>query len=76
MPSILCRCGEKLRYGEIPNSIEWLAISDNEYDAFSGEINAEDLYRNMCSLLKCPRCGRLWAFWDGFGSPPTVYVPE
>ena len=76
MPSILCRCGEKLGYGEIPNPIEWLAISDKEYDAFACDINAEELYRNMRSFLKCPSCGRLWMFWDGFEGLPTVYAPE
>lgn len=76
MPSILCRCGEKLGYGDIPNHIEWLAISDKEYDAYSGEVDAEDLYRKMRSILRCPRCGRLWVFWDGFENPPASYIPE
>jgi hypothetical protein len=76
MPSILCTCGEKLGYGEIPNPIEWLAISDTAYDGYAGNIDAEALYREMKSILECPRCGRLWAFWDGFGKPAKVYVVE
>jgi hypothetical protein len=76
MPSIQCHCGERLGYGEIPNPIEWLAISDAEYDAYSGMIDSEALYNAMRSFLKCPRCGRLWVFWDGFQKPPKVYAPE
>ena len=73
MPSINCKCGKKLGYGEIPNSIEWLMISDEAYDKYSGEIDSELLYKEMKSFLKCPNCGRLWVFWDGFQSSPTVY---
>jgi hypothetical protein len=76
MPSILCRCGEALRYGEIPNPIEWLAISDTQYGGRSGNVDAEQLYRSMRNLLKCPACGRLWIYWNGFASPPAVYLPE
>ena len=41
MPSIMCRCGTRLRYGEIPNPIEWLAISDTNYDQFTNTVEAE-----------------------------------
>ena len=75
MPGMLCRCAESLRYGEIPNRIEWLVISDVEYDRFSGSVDAEELYRAMKSILKCPKCGRLWIFWEGFSQPPAEYVP-
>lgn len=27
--------------GDIPNPIEWLVLSDKEYDAYSGEINVK-----------------------------------
>ena len=74
MPSIQCRCGEVLRYGEIPNPIEWLLISDREFDSFSGVIESERLYRKMRSLLQCPDCKRLWVYWDGFGQDPTEYA--
>jgi hypothetical protein len=76
MPSIICKCGEKLRYGEIPNPIEWLTISDEAYDSYEGKIDSEDLYREMKSILRCPWCGRLWAFWNGFDCEPVSYVPE
>ena len=76
MPSIICKCGEKLGYGEIPNPIEWLTISDVDYDAYEGNVDAEELYREMKSILRCPSCGRLWAFWDGFESEPISYKPD
>jgi hypothetical protein len=75
VPSMRCRCGEILRYGEIPRPIEWLFVSDVAYDKFAGNIDAEELYKAMHSFLKRPRCGRLWCFWDGFAKPPTEYVP-
>lgn len=76
MPAIWCACGETLDYGLIPNPIEWLAIGDVAYDAYVGQIDAEALYGQMKSILECPACGRLAAFWDGFGKPPKFYAPE
>ena len=76
MPAIKCKCGETLRYGEIPNPIEWLFISDTEYDRLSGALDAEFLYRQMRSLLRCPICKRLWVFWNGFDNDPSEYLPR
>jgi hypothetical protein len=76
MPSINCKCGEKLGYGEIPNPIEWLIISDKAYDGFAGMIDSEALYKDMKNILKCSNCGRLWVFWNGFESEPSCYAPE
>jgi hypothetical protein len=76
MPAIRCKCGEVIRYGEIPNPVEWLFISDTEFDAFSETIEAEALYRQMNSFLQCPACKRLWMFWNGFNSDPTEYLPQ
>ena len=74
MPSIKCRCSEVLRFGDIPNPIEWLLISDVDFDGFAGQVDAELLYRSMKHLLRCPRCGRLWIFWNGFAAQPEAYV--
>ena len=75
MPKMLCRCGEVLRWSEIPNPIEWLLIADTAYDAYREPVDPVELYRAMRHLLRCPACGRLWVFWDGFGGEPTEYVP-
>jgi hypothetical protein len=76
MPSIICHCGQRLGLGEIPNPIEWLTISDIAFDDLQGQVDAELLYQQMQTLLRCPRCHRLWAFWDGLDRPATVYAQE
>lgn len=76
MPSINCRCGERLCYGEIPCPIEWLMISDQDYDAYTGMVDAEVLYAAMRSMLQCPKCDRLWVFWNGFENEPVAYSLE
>lgn len=75
MPKMICSCQETLSYGEIPNPIEWLIISDAAFDKFSGQVDSETIYQAMTSLLRCPNCGRLWVFWEGFQSPPQEFVP-
>jgi hypothetical protein len=75
MPAIKCKCDEVLRYGDIPNPIEWLFISDTEYDSLPTAVDVEALYRRMNSFLQCPTCRRLWVFWSGFGDHPSEYVP-
>lgn len=76
MPKIKCSCNEVIQYGEIPSPYEWLLISDVEFDKYSGLIDAEEVYRDMKRLLKCPNCGRLWIFWNDNESPPREYVPS
>ena len=76
MPGLKCSCGTNISYGEIPCKDEWLFIEDVEFDRFSGNVDAEAVYRAMKSFLKCPACQRLWVFWDGYGAPPTEYVAE
>ncbi|OTG92836.1 hypothetical protein [Acinetobacter sp. ANC 3832] len=73
MPAILCKCGNRLNIGEIPNPIEWLMISDIEYDEFQGEIDSEKLYMKFKSLIICQNCKRLICFWDGFNQNPIFY---
>jgi len=76
MPSLTCRCGEILHYGEIPSKNEWLLISDVEFDKFSGTVDAEEIYKAMKSLIKCSRCGTIWFFWNGFQAEPQQYIPQ
>lgn len=78
MPAILCKCGNRLGYDEIPNPIEWLIIPDKDFD-FDGDdgmVNSSAMYEKMKSFLKCSSCGRLWFFWDGFESEPISYKQE
>lgn len=75
MPGMQCRCGAILRYGELPCPIEWRIISDVDFDAFSGMVDAEDVYRAARGALRCPECRRLWVFWNGWGEEPEELVP-
>lgn len=77
MAKYRCVCGETLTFsGEIPHPYQYDFVSDVEYDMYSGLIDAEELYRAMKAFFKCPRCGRLWFFWDGFDRDPVVYARE
>jgi len=76
MPSLTCGCGEIVNYGEIPCSNEWLLMSDIEFDQFSGQIDVEEIYKAMKSLIKCPQCGAIWLFWNGFQAEPQRYMPQ
>lgn len=76
MPGVKCKCGNILKTGGVPNPIEWLMISDNEYDKYINEIDAEELYSTMKSMLICDNCKRLWIYWDGWQKPPTSYTLE
>jgi hypothetical protein len=75
MPGLDCKCGHRISYGEIPSKDEWLFISDVDFDTFAGQVDAEQVYRAMRSFLKCPVCGRLWFFWNGFQQPAEEYLP-
>lgn len=76
MPKIICKCGVTLRYGDIPNPIEWLMIADEDFDKFSGSVDAEELYVIFTHMLRCPNCSRLWVFWNGFSEDPQVFTPD
>jgi hypothetical protein len=73
MPAILCKCDNRISYGAISNPSEWLAISDVDYDKYTGMIDAEVLYAAMKSVLVCDQCKRLWIFKSGFQSDPICY---
>jgi len=75
MPSIVCSCSYRISYSAIPCPDEWLFISDCDFDRFTGLVDAEDVYRATQSLLRCPECGRLWVFWNGFKQPPQEFIP-
>ena len=62
MPKIICTCGETLFCNEIPNPIEFKFISDVDYDKYTDSIDAEELYAQMKSFLKCPGCKNLLIF--------------
>lgn len=75
MPKMTCTCGNILSYSRIPCDIEYKFISDVDYEGYSGSIDAEVLYQKMKSFLMCPKCKRLWLYWNGFDEKPKEYVP-
>jgi hypothetical protein len=77
MAKWLCACGETIRSsGDIPNESQWLLMSDQEFEAITGLVQAEDVYTNMTVAFRCPTCDRLHIFWHGLDSDPVVYAPE
>lgn len=74
MPGILCKCGNIIKTGEIPNPNEWLLISDVEYDKYSGSIDSEDLYVEMKRILVCNQCKRIWIYWENNQKEPISYI--
>jgi hypothetical protein len=75
----LCACGKEIRTsGDIPHPYEWLLLADNDVpeDAWEGRIGWKQLYDRVTHAFKCPACGRLWVYWDGFASKPTRYDPS
>ncbi len=53
-----------------------MLTSDQDFDAFTGLVQAEDVYRNATVAFRCPQCDRLHVFWRGIEGDATVYAPE
>ena len=76
MSRFLCVCGHEIRIsGEIPNPDEWLSISDVDYERWSGEIDAEQLYHSFRRAYLCPVSHHLWLFRHGLTGKPKLYAP-
>jgi hypothetical protein len=77
MAKFLCVCGYQISTsGAIPNPNEWNLLSATDFEAFSGPINADDLYRATTFAYRCPQSDHLWIFWKGFDAPPGLYEPR
>jgi hypothetical protein len=78
MARFLCACGDQIRTsGDIPHPYEWLLIADRDVpdSAWEGETSIKQIYELANHAFKCPTCGRLWVFWDGFDADPKRYDP-
>ena len=76
MAKFLCVCGHPLSTsGPIPNPDEWRCLSDADFDAFQGHVQAEDLYVQSTIMYRCPVSGHLWIFWNGIDERPALYAP-
>lgn len=77
MPKRVCECGYWFRLGDTPNQDQWLIISDVDFDGFFAyESTAEEIYKKMKIMLKCPECGRLSVFWGGSEKAGIVYKKD
>jgi uncharacterized protein with PIN domain len=65
-----CRCGNVLRDDDPENS--FMAFAKIEYNV---EIDSAELIGRAKDLWRCPACGRLWVFWDGFNATEYVQQP-
>lgn len=77
MAKFKCVCGETISTsGLMPNPNEWRVLSDADFDAFEGLIQAEDVYQAATIIFRCPVSDHLWIYWRGFDQPPSLYSPE
>ncbi len=77
MAKFLCVCGHPISTsGTIPNPDEWRCLSDADFDAFTGLVNAEDIYRQSTIMYRCPESDHLWFFWNGIAEKPALYAPS
>tara|TARA_B100001778_G_C18016415_1_gene374621 strand:+ start:87 stop:320 length:234 start_codon:yes stop_codon:yes gene_type:complete len=76
MPSIACKCGNRISWSLIPNPIETLAFPDTERVSYSSVIASGKLYEQTTSIMECDECSRLVIFWDGFKHNPVFYKKE
>ncbi len=75
MPNFLCSCGESISLTPIPNPLEWLLINAVRLDEFESNLTLSDLYPRMTSMLRCPKCDRLYIYWNSEDAEPTEYAP-
>lgn len=76
MAKFLCVCGHPISTsGPIPNPDEWRSLSDQDFDAFDGLVQAEDLYQQATIMYRCPASDHLWIFWRGIDETPRLYAP-
>jgi hypothetical protein len=73
MPKIKCVCECIISLSEIPSPNQYLIISDIEMDNYVGKVDIEQLYMEMKIVVKCPNCGRLHIFNEGFDKAPIIY---
>jgi hypothetical protein len=60
----------------IPHPYQWMLTSDQDFDAFTGLVQTEDVYNNATIAFRCPQCDRLHVYWRGIEGDATAYAPE
>lgn len=72
MPKMLCYCGNIINMSDIPCDAGYLVISEIDFEKIKEPIDLGELYSRMNSVIKCPKCGRLYPL----GDDDTVYAKE
>lgn len=76
MPKVLCDCGKCINVSGIPSAYQYLYLSDIDFEAFHGTVDAEAVYAKMDICIQCPSCLRLHVYNNGFDAVPLTYVLE
>lgn len=76
MPKFKCNCENIIYLGAIPCPHELLLIPDVDFEKYWNKFDIEELYREMKTIVKCDKCGRLHIFFNGFDKPPNTFKEE
>lgn len=76
MSKIKCKCDNVIYLSEIPNSNEYLFLSDIEFNEIFIDSDVEKIYLNTKRFYKCTLCERLFIFWDNDDNKFTMYKKE
>ena len=75
MPKILCTCGDTIPFHRLDEPNEWMMINAAALYQLPDSARKSEIFPQLTGMLKCPVCGRLWVFWEGFGENPQEYLP-
>lgn len=76
---LLCKCGENMWNGNIPNDIEYWVYSDKQSDKILENDIISTLELGMSydyNVWRCPKCNRLYVFENGRNEVIAVYKLE
>ena len=78
MANVMCRCGNRLSNVQCPNDVQLYVYTDAEWDAIinMGVIDPIDIPSPKYDVWRCPKCGRIYVYGDGYGEPIAVYTLE
>ncbi len=73
-----CKCGETLSNTAAPNDIQLRVYTDKEWDDILNcdSIEPWKIPLPKYDVWKCPKCGRIYVFGEGYGPPIMVYKLE
>jgi hypothetical protein len=74
MPSYLCKCNKRIDYTSIPADPSYQLVADKDVVVQDDIVTCNATWSEATQVLRCPYCGRLWVFWDGFHKAPTEYL--